>query len=240
MMSLKLLVNKRDHKIVFAEANKDFVDFLFYILTIPIGAITKLLAKEPVMGSLVDLYQSIENLNDMYILHNKTKDTVLNPKSTSYGYVPDQDLLMIPKDLPTTTDKKFYRCSGNNHRCKYITNEPKVLCPNCRWSMSEEVTFVATGAAKVAATTSTAAEEVGFVKEVVTYMVMDDLAVKPMSTISTITLLNKLNIKDVCVLEEKQVEFGMAEGLKLLKASLECKNVLTRVFLDSEDHVEIV
>lgn len=76
--------------------------------------------------------------------------------------------------------------------------------------MSEEVTFVGTEVAKVAATAA-ATGEVGFVKDVVTYMVMDDLAVKPMSTISTITLLNKLSIKDVSVLGEKDVHFGMEE-----------------------------
>ncbi|KAI3817726.1 hypothetical protein L1987_11524 [Smallanthus sonchifolius] len=228
MMTLKLLVNKQDRKIVFAEVNKDFVDFLFYILTLPIGAITKLFAKEPLSGSLGDLYRSIENLNDTYILQNKTKDTVLNPKSSTN--VPGQDLLLIPKDLPAI-DRKFYRC-GN--RCQYVTNNPKAGCPSCRVVMSYEVTYVSTEAAKVAV------EEVGFVKGVVTYMVMDDLAVKPMSTISAIALLNKLSIKYVSVLEEKEVQFGMEEGLKLLKASLVCKNVLTRVFLDSEDHVEII
>ncbi|KAM0010046.1 hypothetical protein Hdeb2414_s0010g00334011 [Helianthus debilis subsp. tardiflorus] len=252
-MSLKLLVNKRDRKIVFAEVNKDFVDFLFYILTLPIGAITKLFAKEPLSGSLGDLYQSIENLNDMYILQNKTKDNVLNPKSSTN--VPGQDLLSIPKELPT--NRKFYKCM---RQCA-ITDDPKAVCPNCRSFMSHDVTYVSTEATKATV------EEVGFVKGVVTYMVMDDLVVKPMSTISTITLLNKLSIKDVCVLEEKEVQFGMEEvriaryssshapiflallsnctkyvlqGLKLLKASLVCKNVLTRVFLDSEDHVDII
>nr|XP_043617688.1 uncharacterized protein LOC122589457 [Erigeron canadensis] len=230
VITLKLLVNKRDKKIMFAEANKDFVDFLFYILTLPIGAITKLLAKEPLSGSLGDLYQSIENLNGMYILQSKTKETVLNPQST---YVPNQDLLLISKDPPTET--KFYRCPN---RCKYVTNDPKTLCPNCRWAMSEEMAQVPTETAKGTATTMVG--EVGFVKEVVTYMVMDDLTVKPMSTISTITLLNQMSIKDVGVLEEKEVQFGVSEGLKLLKASMECKNVLTSVFLDSEDHINIV
>ena len=51
----------------------------------------------------------------------------------------------------------------------------------------------------------------GFVKEVVTYMVMDDLVIQPMSTISSITLLNEFNVKDVGVLKEKVVELGMAE-----------------------------
>ncbi|KAK9064144.1 hypothetical protein SSX86_018016 [Deinandra increscens subsp. villosa] len=230
-MSLKLLVNKQDRKVVFAEVNKDFVDFLFYILTLPIGAITKLFAKEPLSGSLGDLYRSIENLNDMYILQNKTKETVLNPKSSTN--VPGQDLLLVSED-PPTTHKKFYRCM---HQCKYVTDEPKIACPNCRTIMSVEVSYASTEAAKVAAAL---VGEAGFVKGVVTYMVMDDLAVKPMSTISTITLLNKLSVKDVCVLEEKEVQFGIQEALKLLKASLVCKNVLTRVFLDPEDHVEII
>ncbi|KAI3734830.1 hypothetical protein L6452_14309 [Arctium lappa] len=231
-ITLKLLVDKRDRKVVFAEANKDFVDFLFYILTLPIGIITKLLAKDPLPGSLGDLYQSIENLNDTYILQNKTKDTVLDPKPLSYN--PNQDLLLIPKDLPTIK-RRFYMCTYTGRRCKYVTEDPKSVCPSCRYVMSDEVTHVVPEADKEAATA-----EVGFVKGVVTYMVMDDLAVQPMSTISAISLLNKLSIKEVCVLGEKEVHFGMAEGLKLLKASLECKNVLTRVFLDSEDQVKIV
>ncbi|GKE28602.1 pre-rRNA-processing protein TSR2-like protein, partial [Tanacetum coccineum] len=62
-------------------------------------------------------------------------------------------------------------------------------------------------------------------------MVMDDLVVKPMSTISSITMLNKFNVKEVGVLEEKMVSLEMKEGLMLLKASFQCKNVLTCVFL---------
>ena len=48
-------------------------------------------------------------------------------------------------------------------------------------------------------------------KGVVTYMVMDDLEVKPMSTISSITLLNKFNVKHIGALEEQVVELGMDE-----------------------------
>ncbi|KAL3521034.1 hypothetical protein ACH5RR_019183 [Cinchona calisaya] len=62
-----------------------------------------------------------------------------------------------------------------------------------------------------------------FVEGVVTYMVMDDLEVKPMSAISSIALLNKFNVKEVGALEEKVVDLGMDEALKLLKTSLESK-----------------
>lgn len=51
-----------------------------------------------------------------------------------------------------------------------------------------------------------AAATKGFVKDVVTDMVTDDLVVKPMSTISSIALLNKFNVKDVSA-----VNFGMEE-----------------------------
>ncbi|XP_060206473.1 uncharacterized protein LOC132634201 [Lycium barbarum] len=72
----------------------------------------------------------------------------------------------------------------------------------------------------------------GFVKEMVTYMVMDDLVVKPMSTISSISLLlNTINVKDVGVLREEVVDFGMEEAMKLLKVSFESKAVLTSVFM---------
>lgn len=48
-------------------------------------------------------------------------------------------------------------------------------------------------------------------KGVVTYMIMDDLEVSPMSTICSVTLLNKFYVKDVGALEEKMVQLGMKE-----------------------------
>ncbi|KAK7858253.1 hypothetical protein CFP56_013809 [Quercus suber] len=73
--------------------------------------------------------------------------------------------------------------------------------------------------------------EGGYVEEAVTYMVMDDLEVKPLSTFSIITLLDKFNVKEIGTLMEKVVDFGMDEGIKLLRASLLSKSVLTDVFL---------
>ncbi|KAJ8631659.1 hypothetical protein MRB53_024982 [Persea americana] len=62
---------------------------------------------------------------------------------------------------------------------------------------------------------------------------MDDLVVMPMSTISSITLLNKFSVKDVGDLEKSVVQVGMVEGLSILKASLHSKTVLTDIFLGS-------
>ncbi|WMV35340.1 hypothetical protein MTR67_028725 [Solanum verrucosum] len=73
----------------------------------------------------------------------------------------------------------------------------------------------------------------GFVKEMqVKYMVMDDLVVKPMSAVSSITTLKDyFNVKDVGVLHEEVVQFGKEEALKLLKLSLDSKSVLTSLFM---------
>ena len=54
-------------------------------------------------------------------------------------------------------------------------------------------------------------DEGGYVKGVVTYVVMDDLVVKPMSTTSNITLLQKFNVKEISALEERVVHLGMDE-----------------------------
>ncbi|KAH0749766.1 hypothetical protein KY290_028998 [Solanum tuberosum] len=53
-------------------------------------------------------------------------------------------------------------------------------------------------------------------------MVLDDLVVKPMSTISSITLLNQFSIKDVGVLKEKVVTLGMDEAAEDFTAVQEC------------------
>jgi hypothetical protein len=51
----------------------------------------------------------------------------------------------------------------------------------------------------------------GFVKEVVTYTVMDDLKVAPLSTVSVITLLNALGVTEISSLQEMTVRVGYAE-----------------------------
>ncbi|MBA0556193.1 hypothetical protein Golob_026318, partial [Gossypium lobatum] len=62
-------------------------------------------------------------------------------------------------------------------------------------------------------------EEGGYVIRVVTYMVMDDLIVKPLSTISSLGLLNRFSVKDSGALQEKTIKIRMDEAVKLLKAS---------------------
>ncbi|KAH7840243.1 hypothetical protein Vadar_014629 [Vaccinium darrowii] len=232
-VSLKLLIDSKAKRVLFAEAGKDFVDFLFSLLHLPVGAVVRLLTEQTMVGTLGNLYESIQNLRETYFLSAQTKDYVLKPKAPfSATQVP-----LLSLDGGMSVAKKIYTCFGNglspspyNHKTgcycpeyhAYVTDNARAICPSCNKHMSGEVQFVAGPATEVGA----AGDEGGFVKGVVTYMVMDDLVVTPMSTISSITLLNKFNVQDVGALEERTVDLGMPEGLKLLKASLHTKTVL--------------
>ncbi|OMP02615.1 hypothetical protein COLO4_10953 [Corchorus olitorius] len=226
-VSLKLLVDPKSQKVLFAEGGKDFVDFLFNILSFPVGTVIRLLTKKEMVGSLGNLYESIETLSDDYMQKTANKDTLLKPViGTNDSTVP----LLLPHMESSSTSNNLYRCSySQSITCRnYISYDPRSTCPNCGSAMTLAVILVNPN---TAANANPATNEGGYVKGVVTYMVMDDLVVRPMSTISSITLMNKFNIKDIGVLEEKVIDMGMDQGVKLLKAALQSKTVLTDVFL---------
>ncbi|KAK0592305.1 hypothetical protein LWI29_016953 [Acer saccharum] len=227
-VNLKLLIDTKSKKVLFAEAGKDLVDFLFYLLSLPVAIVTKLLKEKGDVGCLTDLYKSLENLNQTYMQPNQNKTSLLNPKSPLYANgIP---LLLSDHQHQVPTSRKVYQCQNNY---SHLADDPNFRCPHCWNHITNELTLLNYPAP---ATDTTTTEEGGFVRGVVTYMVMDNLEVKPMSTISAITLLNEFNVKDVGSLKEKTVVLGVDEGLELLKASLECKNVLTSVFLG---HIEL-
>jgi len=223
-VSLKLLIDKKSHRVLFAEADSKFVDFLFSIFTLPVGTVTRLLQKQKMAGCLRSLYNSIESLSDIYIQPDQDKDFVLNPKvAISGAEVP----LLLPSVDQSNTARKFYRCGSH---ASYVATDRRAICPSCKSSMTTELSYVDPPRDIKASSSS----EGGYVKGLITYMVMDDLDVKPMSTISAITLLSKFNVTDLGAVEEKVVDFGMDEGVRLLVASLQSKTVLTDVFLPKD------
>ncbi|GAV77072.1 DUF674 domain-containing protein, partial [Cephalotus follicularis] len=201
---LKLLIDSKGSRVLFAEAGKDFVDFLFNLLSLPVGTVIRLLTKEGMVGCLGNLYDSIEKLTDTYMQPNQQKDVILNPK------IPNTDIrvsLLLPT-VKSSSSKKFYKCTNNSRECLLnVSDDPRVKCPRCNILMNRQASYVAPPVGDI----TSSSDEGGFVKGVVTYMVMDDLVVTPMSTISSITMLNKFNIKEVGVLEEKVINIGMYE-----------------------------
>ncbi|KAF5461663.1 hypothetical protein F2P56_017741 [Juglans regia] len=140
---LNLLIDNKRKRVLFAEAGKDFVDFLLETFTLPVVTVTKFLKNEGMQlgNCLESLYESIENLNDTCILPGYSKDLVLKPKIVMYG---GTDSILLPK-VESYTFKKFYKCwnkincSGRDYR---LSSQYGGRCQTCKSnSMKDEVRF---------------------------------------------------------------------------------------------------
>ena len=196
-LSLKLVIDTESRRVLCAEAGKKFVDFLFKILALPIGTFVPLLNQEMV-GGLGNIYDSIQNLSTTYFEPN-VKDSLLTPKVYIAGGtgVP----LQLPNVIPTPM--KLYGC---NHCRVYMSNDNNTMC-SCRcnsYYTNTELSYRGSPSANNMQYFS----DGGYVEEAVIYMVMDDLAVKPLSTDSIITLLDKFDVKEIGTLEEKVVDWA--------------------------------
>ncbi|PAN16907.1 hypothetical protein PAHAL_3G095500 [Panicum hallii] len=238
-ISLKLLVETNSKKVLFAEAGKEFVDFVFSLLTLPIGAVAKLVSAGTMHGSVGRLYQSVDHMGASYLLPGANKSELVQPGVLH----PDaRELLLLPhagggdgeaEEQPRLPKFKLYTCPG---QCVTVTMEREAACPQCKQAMATEMAFVLPSAAPRSAAGAKGGgaageESSGYVKGLVTYMVTDGLEVTPMSAISSITLINKFSVGNDVELAEKFVNVGMDEGLGLLRAALRSDTVLSDVFL---------
>ena len=108
-ISLNLLVDNKSNKVVYAEARKEFVDFFFGLLQIPLGSIMGLLWNHGMAsgsGSLSKVYESIQNLDPWYVQPNLAKDSLLrlNPAFSSATYTPQLLLNFVPPNQKTSTE----------------------------------------------------------------------------------------------------------------------------------------
>ncbi|CAL4903213.1 unnamed protein product [Urochloa decumbens] len=220
-ISLKLLVETRSKRVLFAEAGKEFVDFVFSLLTLQIGAVAKLVSAGTMHGSVGRLYKSVDHMGASYLQPGADKSELLQPGVLH----PDaRELLLLPRR------PRRIRSRGGS--------EAAAAQVQAVHGMATEMAFVlpsapaAAGAgAKVGGGGAAGEESGGYVKGLVTYMVTDGLEVTPMSAISSITLINKFSVGNDVELAKKYVSVGMDEGLGLLRAALSSDTVLSDVFL---------
>ncbi|KAH7841324.1 hypothetical protein Vadar_028406 [Vaccinium darrowii] len=156
VVSLKLLIDTKNKRVLFAEAEKDFVTFLHDLLSLSAGTVFKLLNKRPILDD----------------------DRVENQSLCNFA----------PQSTPAFGSISAPVFGSVDSRTAPISSDRL-------------------------------------------HMVMDDLTVKPMSTVSCSALLTEFTANEVGPLEERVVHFGLYEGLKLLKATLQTNMALTSVFL---------
>ena len=101
-ISLNLLVDNKSNKVVYAEARKEFVDFFFGLLQIPLWNHGMASGS----GSLSKVYESIQNLDPCYVQPNLAKDSLLrpNPAFSSATYTPQLLLNFVPPNQKTSTE----------------------------------------------------------------------------------------------------------------------------------------
>ncbi|KAM0043250.1 hypothetical protein Hdeb2414_s0010g00339071 [Helianthus debilis subsp. tardiflorus] len=233
-MSLKLLVDRKGSRVLFAEVPKEFVDILFRIFSLPLGTLIESVGSEQMVGCLGKLKDSIESLRGNYLQPGIKMEEDQSGDIFRLSY-DDEDQSGSSKAVyrcPNATRKYYDSDSGSGSGSGYgygygydyrnykacesnVTLYVNTKCPNCRRSMNVPMTVVMPKEVLAKTKKTDKKRKGGYVKEVVTYMVMDDLVVKPMSTISSITAINKLSVKDLSQLEEMTVSFGKEEVLLL-------------------------
>ncbi|CAI0411439.1 unnamed protein product [Linum tenue] len=227
--SLKLIIDKRANKVLCAEAGKDFVDFLFNFLTMPLGSVFRLLKDQlPAPGCVRELAASIENLSQHCFQDFQTKDYLVTKLrgETHVAKVP-----LLPVSPNRSLKRTIYCCSDKLHsppRCAQVSSSGR--SPR-RCSCSLQVSFT---------DTMGWCREADFVKGEQRYLVKDDLSVLHFdySIMSGLSLLpTEFSVKDFGVVEERSVRIGLNEGLELLKAFMHNKSALTTVFLGKKETI---
>jgi hypothetical protein len=104
-ISLKLLVDNNSGKVLFAEAGKEFVDFLFGLIRIPIGSIMGLLWSHGIAGpgSLSRVYESIQNLDSNCLHQSKEEFLMPEPAFPSDTHPPTLLLNFVPPKQAATS-----------------------------------------------------------------------------------------------------------------------------------------
>ncbi|XP_058188609.1 uncharacterized protein LOC131306405 [Rhododendron vialii] len=204
-MSLKILVEKEKNRIVFVEANKDFVDVLFSFLTIPIGTIfglTREHSLEGEIGCLNNLYDSLEKLDEDF-LSSEQKGMLLHLRCASDIYCRN-----LKVNLVECNKSKYYGCSSF-WTCSFVSYNQNVSC-RCGKALRHEVNLlnpVSHGGS-------------GFIKPAVQFVITDDFQVLPMSTMAGLSQLGNFGAFDGSKTEVRMLNVGKDEVLKLLKCSL--------------------
>ncbi|XP_031488595.1 uncharacterized protein LOC116256380 [Nymphaea colorata] len=222
---LRLLVDEKKKKVVFAEAGKDLVDFFFSLMLLPLGAAVSLLGRESTPGSVGKLHESISNLDSSYFSKSpsaspsEVKDELKSPT------LPCPRLRLGDLHLPyPRSSVRLLEVRMCDNCYGFASEVYDAKCPSCRREMTRTLKLVQ----------PSAVEEKGFVKELVAYAITDDLSIAPLSTFSTLALMKRLKVTDLAPLQERTVMVGVEQGIKILGISLRSKTVLSDVFL-SED-----
>ncbi|KAI0489172.1 hypothetical protein KFK09_029014 [Dendrobium nobile] len=219
-LSLNVWVDNAKKRVVLAEASSDFINVLFSFLTLPLGTIVKLLSKNSGLGSIDNLYDSIEKLEDQYWRTKACRNMLLSPRNVAEKYCEHLKLNVDGDNNP----REFYYCKMEgckSHSKYYFSSVRDTICHYCEEVMDEVELWK-----KVEIIEN---DEVFVKKNNVKYIITDDFHVKPYSMSYYYDMPKDFGVEDLYLMEVRTIEFGREELLNLLKKLLEGKEVLTKI-----------
>ncbi|KAL8031338.1 hypothetical protein ABFX02_13G017700 [Erythranthe guttata] len=205
-MILRLMVQKSNNKLLFAQAGDDFVDFLFSLLIIPVGGVECLLGGNTRLKSIDNLYNSIADIDDKYMATRDMRNRITDPKIPSGNIsanqilpLSEQTLVYYHQDFDNKKEWLSYsgRGGGQIHDMQYYKGDGN------------------------------------YVKQGLTmYTVSDDLTVTPLCMTSSLSILDEMKIP-LSDVKEVEVQVGLQEALSILKASLTSTSALTESLMNN-------
>ncbi|MFS7917986.1 hypothetical protein Hanom_Chr03g00195701 [Helianthus anomalus] len=207
---LKVTIQKSTSKFLFAEADSDFVEFLFGFLQIPLGIM---------IGDLMDGTCCIENLNNMFksisnlsvgegIKSDELKNLLLRPQLVHTN-------LLVNQIFPLSV-----LCASKSY-CHIYGEKGTVFA-----SLTPSIEKYRLGHMFRECYLKDSRVEGRYLKPFAKFMLTDDLFVTASSSFSLITTLGKLKIP-LNGFEVHTLSIAIEEGLEILDASLMSVSALT-------------
>lgn len=187
-MEVKLWFRKSStNRVICIEAEEGFVNFLLTFLTLPLGAIIKMLKGKSSMGSIDKLYRSAEKLSALQIISAECNEMLLNPKLERMFGCSYQLLQIQEETMPSSL--AYNNCScwifQQMKACEHL--KPTLHIMNPKWpGITPGGAFVKGG----------------------NLLVTDNLEIKPLSAVSDISKLVNIPFSDM---ESMPVKVGEEE-----------------------------
>ncbi|CAA0808598.1 Protein of unknown function (DUF674 [Striga hermonthica] len=217
-MTVKAIVSS--NKLLFAEVDASFVDFLFSLLAVPLGRIACLLRCDTCLNNIDNLYKSVENKSAEKYLKNKCKANalLLQPKLPFCYCSRNYFISPTDTDFPSLYFYQDMRCLSPLQS----VNSSDGYWVNCYKFPEDQVAY----STYTLQNSRYLAWQEKYVKRQTMYMVTDDLTVTPLSSISGFSILNSLKIP-LSEVKELELVVGLEEALSIMKASLTSSRALT-------------
>ncbi|KAK7256840.1 hypothetical protein RIF29_30371 [Crotalaria pallida] len=237
-ITLRIVIDEAKNKVVFAEAGKDFVDALLSFLTLPLGTIARLVAKESNMnkvgvGSLSSLYNSVAKLEVKHFLTETFKEMLLRPRNSMEAYCQKLKLNVDDTEKMNYFICENWNCSRQESGGGLLSTFRNTTC-KCGKLMNREISLP----------NGNSNNNEGFVPDKISFIISDDLKVMPENFQASVVLLGIEDfsmIKEVIVnVSQKEAETNAGGEKMKLKVMVRKSNSKILFALAEEDFIDFL